>query len=236
MPAPQPAAAARTVTLPAISQKFQLSDDNFTRELTEKTLLVLHHTVGGTAESTFRYWQQDEGGPRSTVATPFLIDRDGAVYQVYDPHYWSYHLGIKDLPRGQMDRRSIGIELASEGALTKKNGKVLAFYNPSTGKGVTAKDPYYDHGVMWRGYRYFDEYERAQIDALVQLCEYLFLVFPQIPRRTPINHIEFDKRLYRFAGVIGHHQVRTDKTDVHPNFPWIEFCARLGVAQVSQPV
>jgi len=42
MPAPQPATAARTVTLPAISQKFQLSDDNFTRELTEKTLLVLH--------------------------------------------------------------------------------------------------------------------------------------------------------------------------------------------------
>ena len=152
MPAPPPATAVRPVTLPAISLRFQLSDDNYTKELTEKTLLVLHHTVGGTAESTF--------------------------------NYWSYHLGIKDLPRGQVDRRSIGIELASEGALTKKDGKVLAFYNPSTGKG------------------------------------------------TPINHVEFDKRLYQFDGVIGHHQVRTDKTDVHPNFPWIEFCARLGIEQV----
>jgi N-acetyl-anhydromuramyl-L-alanine amidase AmpD len=236
-PAPPP---TRTIALPRISVQHQLSDDNYTREITEKTAIVLHHTVGGSAYSTFKYWQEDVPAPgaapkRSTVATPFIIDRDGTVFQVHDPHYWSFHLGISDLPRGQMDRRSIGIELASEGALTKKDGKVLAFYNPNTKKGVTARDPYYDHGVEWRGYRYFDEYERAQIDSLVALCEYLFLVFPTIPRRTPLNHIEFNRKHYKFNGVIGHHQVREDKTDVHPNFPWIEFCSRLELEQVPSP-
>ncbi len=109
---------------------------------------------------------------------------------------------------------------------------MVAFYNEKTGKGIPVKDPFYDHGVEWRGYRFFDEYERAQIESLTQLCEYFVPVFLTIPRRTPINHIEFNRKLYQLNGVIGHHQVRTDKTDVHPNFPWIEFCSRLGIEQV----
>ena len=45
-------------------------------------LIFIHHTVGGTAFSTFDYWLKDrtKTGNRRMVGTAFIIDRDGTVY------------------------------------------------------------------------------------------------------------------------------------------------------------
>lgn len=52
---------------------------------------------------------------------------------------------------GRVDRRSIGIELASEGWLEERDGELPAFGRPFGGA-------VYDLGVPWREHRYFAAY------------------------------------------------------------------------------
>lgn len=97
-----------------VDQSMRLTPDQYIPERQEKDLVVLHHTVGGTARSTFEWWQT--GDREQRVATAYIIDRDGIIYEVFDPAHWAYHLGLKGAA-GAHDKRSIGIELASEGGL-----------------------------------------------------------------------------------------------------------------------
>lgn len=114
------------------------------------------------------------------------------------------------------NQQSIGIELASEGGLVKKSdGKLYAF----DGKQVV-RDAYVDLGFTWRGYQYYDAYEDKQIDSLNQLLDKLCTDF-SIPKVcTPKNQNRFDMSLLSFNGVITHCNLRSDKSDVHPQFPW----------------
>lgn len=77
---------------------------------TKKSLIVLHHTVGGSAKSTIDYWRSDPG----RIATACVVERDGNIFEVFDPKFWAFHLGLKGT-NGAVDKRSIGIEIASEG-------------------------------------------------------------------------------------------------------------------------
>lgn len=83
------------------------------QDVVPKTQLYLHHTVGGSAISTYNYWE----GKTNRVATAYIIERDGTIYEVFDPHYWAWHLGLKTASNTIANKQSIGIEIASEGAL-----------------------------------------------------------------------------------------------------------------------
>ena len=47
------------------------------------------------------------------VGAPYLVDRDGTVYQTFDDAEWIYHLGIPGT-NGYYDRTSVAIEFANE--------------------------------------------------------------------------------------------------------------------------
>lgn len=102
--------------------------------------------------------------------------------------------------------------MASEGWLEERGEELLAFGRPFAGA-------VYDHGERWRGHRVFAAYTAEQVGAVIRLVDHLCVVF-SIPRRTPGGHFDFDRALFGYRGVIGHHQVRADKTDLHPGFPW----------------
>jgi N-acetyl-anhydromuramyl-L-alanine amidase AmpD len=89
------------------------------------------------------------------------VERDGTIFEVFDPRFWAFHLGLAGTG-GSAERRSIGIEMASEGRLEERGEEV----------------------------------------------------------GTPGRHFDFDRALFGYRGVLGHHQVRADKTDLHPGFPW----------------
>ena len=46
------------------------------------------------------------------IATAYLVDTDGAIYEVFDPAFWAFHLGLQGT-KGKHDKRSIGIEIAT---------------------------------------------------------------------------------------------------------------------------
>lgn len=204
-----------------VDRSQRLTSSNYYSEVYAKDLIVLHHTVGATALSTIAWW---ESTPDSRIATAYVIERDGTIYETFDPRYWAHHLGVAGVGR-RIDRRSIGIELASEGPLTRTNDHFEAF-------GRRFDGAVYDQGSKWRGqYRYYAAYTPEQTRSAASLVDHLASVF-NIPRRTPQDRLSFDPSLYTFSGIIGHHHVRKDKTDLHPGFDWDLLCESCNVSPV----
>jgi len=110
-----------------------------------------------------------------------------------------------------------GIELASEGGLIESGGKLYSFDTVSP-KTVKPRDEAWDYSRPYRGYRHFDKYEEAQIDALTELIEHLCDRF-DIKRQVPHRFCQYyGDRLAQFEGIIGHSMVR-DKSDPAPVLP-----------------
>lgn len=183
----------------------RLSSDRYFPELQFKDLIVLHHTAGASAESTFHHWQNTP----SRIATAYIVERDGTILEVFSPQHWAFHIGagIRSL-----EKRSIGIEIASEGGLTEDGDDLLAFGRRFRGEA-------FDHGTPWRDFRFFAAYTSPQMESVNRLVRHLLVNFA-IPAQTPADHLTFSEDLRTFQGVVGHHHLRSDKSDVHPGFDW----------------
>lgn len=223
-----------------INRQLRLADNQYFKEETVKTNICLHHTVGGSAKSTFNYWQSNP----DRVATSYLIERDGTIYEVFDPLYWAHHLGLK-LPKNIIyNKRTIGIELASEGALRSGNElNILSKSKNFDDQYLYAfdidippfnrakklyqlwddKDKYFECGLQFRGYSFFDKYEEAQINSTIKLIKHLCEQF-SIPKKLIPNEdkFEFDVSiLYKdWCGIFTHANVRVDKSDLCPDWDW----------------
>jgi len=152
-----------------IVRTLRLPDSEFFSGTQRKTGIAIHHTVGGSAEASFRLWRRDQtnGGRPNLVGTAYLIDHDGTVFEVFDPAAWAYQFGLRWTPSARLafERRFIGIEIASEGALIKHDGQLYCFdrISPRTRK---PSDEAFDAERLYRGYRWFDRYEPAQLASL----------------------------------------------------------------------
>jgi hypothetical protein len=192
----------------------RLSPEQYFSVKQKKTGICLHHTVGGSAASSIDWWKRDN----QMVGTAYIIDRDGSVYQAFEPEGWAYQFGLKWPQQDKLafERRFIGIEIASEGGLIESGGNLYCFDKVSP-KTLKSKNEAFDFGRPYRGYRYFDKYESAQIDSAVQLVNYLLSTF-NIEKKIPARYMEFyGQKLKNFNGVIGHVNVREDKSDPLPD-------------------
>ena len=196
------------------SNKLALPADQYFPMGSTKTGISLHHTVGGSAASTVDWWKRDG----QMVGVAFIVDRDGTIYQVFDPDGWAYQFGLKwgDPDRMNFEKRFIGIEIASEGGLMESGGNLYSFgvVNPKT---LKSRSEAFDYGQPYRGFRYFDKYEPAQIDSVVQLVDSLLTTY-NIERKMPQKYMEYyGQNLKDFRGVLGHVNVREDKSDPLPD-------------------
>jgi N-acetyl-anhydromuramyl-L-alanine amidase AmpD len=199
---------------PPIDRTLRLPEGQFFQAAQPKDLIVLHHTVGASARSTFDHWSESA----ARIATAYLVERDGVIHEVFDPRFWAFHLGLAGTG-GRVDRRSIGIELASEGPLEERDGGFFAFGRPFQGT-------VFEHGSSWRDQgRFWAAYTQAQLESAIALVDHLCRVFG-VPRRTPADPFAFDPALFDFRGVVAHHQLRLDKSDLHPGFPWDDLMER----------
>ena len=197
-----------------MSKNLTLPADQYFQEGSQKTGIVLHHTVGGNASSTLSWWKTDG----QMVGTAYLIDKDGTIYEVFDPKGWAWQFGLKWTTEEKIkfEKRFIGIEIASEGGLIESDGKLYCF-DRITPKTLKTKDEAFDYGKDYRGYRYFDKYEDEQINSVINLINHLCQTFP-IPKKLPENFLEYyGKKLIDFEGIIGHTMVRSDKSDPAPD-------------------
>ncbi len=208
-----------------VKRTLRLPEKEYYQAKHPKDLIVLHHTVGGSARSTFNWWLTD---PKH-IATAYLLERDGTVYEVFPPECWAFHLGIKG-SKGAADKRSIGIEICSEGGLLERGGKFYCFDRVSERTRFTGK--IFDNKNTWRGYQYLADYTSKQRKVVPELVNYLIDRFPTIPRRVPRDSRGFSPKWVRFKGVIGHSHVRRDKSDVHLGVGWHNLVRESSLVQV----
>lgn len=204
---------------PIDASRLRLDRDQYYSTVKPKRLVVLHHTVGGSARSTWHWWMSD---PRH-IATAYLVERDGTIYECFPPQYWAWHLGIKDKAT---EMRSIGIELCSEGGLTQQGGSIFAF---KTQRELGDREALLSTGRIveflpaWRGFHFMDAYETAQIEAVSTLVPYLcdrFHIPHELPDDVALEAPADLRRWIGYSGVIHHAMLRSDKSDLHPGFPW----------------
>lgn len=200
------------------------SEERYFPEKHPKDLIILHHTVGASAISTIDAWKANH----RRIGTAYVVERDGTVHQVFPSECWAYHVGVKG--DRSLDKRSIGIEIASEGPLLEQNGKFYAFGRVS--KRAEYRGPVFTPAQPFRGHRHFAAYTPAAITATCELVEHLLSLY-SIPRQTPTDHTSASVAYRTYQGVLSHAQLRADKSDVHPGFDWPQLIARCNLATTA---
>lgn len=218
----------------SINNSLKFTPDNYFPVESEKSGICIHHTVGASAASSITYW----AGKQVKMGTAYVIDRDGTVYEVFDPKFWAWQFGLKSAgwsyeDRVNFEKRFVGIEIASEGALKESGGKLYCFdtVSPRTEKPFSEA---FDYGSDYRGYRYFDKYEPAQVDSLIELMNQLIGRFG-IDKKVPEDKLKYyGQEMKNFNGVIGHTMVRKDKTDPIPDLSfWNRVSGDCGLTDVT---
>lgn len=196
------------------------SDSQYYHDITEKTQIVLHHTVSGNSVSgDINWWEQTP----ARVATCVIVARDGTIHTLFSSKKWAHHLGIKrwvfnkfNIPsygaNKKLNKAAIGVELDSWGGLVKRNGK---FYR--TGNKEISADKVIDYGREIRGFRYYEKYTDEQIASTKYLLEYWNDKY-NIPLdyKTNMWNLNTDA-LEGVPGVWTHVSYRPDKSDCHPD-------------------
>lgn len=205
------------------------------QSVVEKKQIVLHHTAGGpTAQPVYESWKTSA----NKVATAFVIERNGQIYQMFDENHWAWHLGVQQNDRVRkfaqgLDACSIGIELCNFGYLTKVTEKHIggkSYYKTYVNSEIPS-DEVCDLGQMWRGMEYFHKYSAAQIISACKLVKYLAEKhkIPLSGFYTPqdnwfdINQEALDGN----PGLFNHSNYRTDKTDLSPQPEIIDALCKL---------
>lgn len=199
-----------------VNVDYTLSPEQYVRQEFEKDKLFIHYTVSGPdAKRVIKYW--DGNSPR--IATAFVISgrgpEEGAIYEAFNPDYWSYHLGVKG-SKGKLDRKSIGIEVCLWGRLNKKGDKFQNVYG-----GTVSNDEVLDLGYNWRGSQYYHKISDKQIEELEKLVCWIVEEY-----NIPVQDIDFGKDWCEYneelvkkgtPGIWNHTSVRKDKQDMYPD-------------------
>lgn len=185
-----------------------LNKDQYYPASYPKKRIILHHTAGGSAQSSIDWWNSTP----DHVATAFIIDRDGKVYQNFDPKYWAYALGLTG--GSSIEQTSIQIEICSWGPVqwdeSKKN--FVAVASPKT---IVPHEEVF--ACPYRGNKFYQCYTQAQIDACVTLMGKLVDDF-----KIPVQeHLEgfwtlSNTPLKVGSGIYSHTTFRKDKSDIFP--------------------
>jgi N-acetyl-anhydromuramyl-L-alanine amidase AmpD len=184
-----------------------------------KDLIVLHFTAGQSARSAFDAWRADS----TRVATAFIVDVDGTIYETFPPAKWAHHLGVKG--GTAQDKRSIGVELANVGPLkvSLTDPQILNWWPSGFGKAWCRLEETARYvKATYRGADFFASFPEAQTRAAAQLVHRLCDEF-SIPRALPpkSKRMEHDAAFFSsFQGVAAHHNFRSDKWDTGPAFDW----------------
>ena len=204
----------------------------FYKEKTKKDMIVVHSTIGvlmGDISTLTR--------DNNPISVSYLIGRNGVVYEIFSPEYWSYHLGQGSISGNKVNSsRSIGIELTNLGPLRNVNGNLETIYSRQQVKDangnikITAPDVYctVDHvneytklNVPFRGETYFCAYTNAQYKALNKLIRHLCSTYGIEMNFAGHSNIFTEPQAASFKGICSHVNYRpSGKWDVGPDFKW----------------
>jgi N-acetyl-anhydromuramyl-L-alanine amidase AmpD len=188
------------------------------QEETAKKKVVLHFTMG--------YLKGDIATlTRQHVSVPFVIGRNGVIYNLFASKYWSYHLGPGAMGGNTaMSRECIGIEISNIGPLKKIGDNLVTTYSDTDIYCSLAETQFYTKlNTRYRGFEYFATYTPAQYEAIRQLLKFLCAKYtlPKNFVNEPARYEVMTEDGFRnFTGIVSHVNCRKDKVDIGPAFEW----------------
>lgn len=183
----------------------------------DKVQIVLHFTMGylpgDVATLTKRNYH---------VSVPFIIGRNGIIYNLFSSQFWSYHLGEGAIGGNEIrSKATIGIEISNIGPLKRINDQLVTTYRDDDVYCSLDETQYYEQ-IAYRGYEYFASFTDAQYASLGTLLRYLtarfnltrgFLPEPRRYQAVP--------EVVDFNGIVSHVNYRQEgKWDIGPAFQW----------------
>lgn len=194
---------------------FALPRGQYVDEITKKDLIILHFTAGPSARSAFNSWTSNP----ERVATAYIIDPDGKIYETFDPARWAFHLGLET---NRHDKRSIGIEIANVGPLSPAPGdpKTLNWWPPKKHCGIADSASYVK--ASYRSHDFYAAFPAVQVESVVALVHHLCDTFGiKKELAPPEKRDQWDRAFFdKFTGIATHANFRKDKFDIGPAFDW----------------
>lgn len=188
------------------------------QEETAKKKILLHFTMG--------YLKGDIGTlTKQHVSVPFVVGRNGIIYNLFASKYWSYHLGPGAIGGNTaMSKECIGIEISNIGPLKKVGNNLVTTYSDQDIYCSLAETQYYTRlNTPYRGFEYYATFTAAQYEAIGKLIRFLCAKY-NLPK-TFIDPAERYKVMTEsgftsFKGIASHVNCRPDKVDIGPAFEW----------------
>lgn len=199
--------------------KSPLSNGQYLSWPYQKTVVFLHHTAGTSAQGAIAWWNQTP----ERIGTPYVIDRNGTIFETFDPKFWAYHLGVRGDDDSQ-EKNSIGIELVAAGAIREK-----MFYPLWPNKAGAIKIPDEDICQLDKPWVNGSTYHKYTDEQIISLCQLLFKIKADFksmvyPKSVSNKEFTFNKDVIAkdLKGIYGHNSVRPDKDDIFPQPNLIE--------------
>lgn len=180
-----------------------------------KDQVVLHYTLGYLKGDIASLTQADYH-----VSVPFVIGRNGVIYNLFHSGFWAYHLGPYAIGgNSTRSKRTIGIELSNIGPLNLTNEGMNTYYT-STYCNVGQAEAYVHQN--FRRFAYYATFTNAQYNSLIVLLRYLvskYEIAPDFLNETE-RYVSLDD-ISTKGGIVSHVNYRkTGKEDIGPAFDW----------------
>lgn len=190
----------------------------FYKEETKKERVVIHFTAGFLKGDIGTLTQQG-----NHVSVPFVLARDGTLYNLWSSKYWSYHLGAgAQGGNTEMSKSGVAIEISNIGFLTPNGNDLVTYYSNKDVYCSLNDTQYYQKVSPFRGQQYYATFTDAQYTSLIKLLRYLTATY-NIPRQflDPATRFDVVKDVASFKGITTHLNYRpSDKWDIGPAFDW----------------
>lgn len=202
-------------------------DSQYCKEVTNKTMICLHHTVSGQGvNGDIAWWRKTA----DRIGTAIIIGWDGKIYQCFSSKYWAYHLGVDNV---SLNKSTIGIEIDSWGGLVKDGTD----YYPAmwdtvkkkhiANKAVSPIKNVQTYEKPYRGFSAYEKYTDAQIESVRKLLIYWNGVY-KIPLNYNPDMWDYSERAMNgVPGIWSHVSYRKDKSDCHPQSELIQMLKSL---------
>lgn len=194
---------------------YKINDKNYYKSKYDKKQIIL---AGSLRKNNFHIKRLEKKDFGQTKTWPtFSINRQGNIYQHFDPKYYSDFIGDKDI-----DKQSISIVLENMG---------LLFYEYNSDKYLNSlhedcpEEFVYER--KWNGGTYWEKYTNEQFDSLVELCRNLCEQYNI--ELDSLGHNVFYDETKNFEGIITRSNIDNQYTDLNPSFNFKAFLQELDI-------
>lgn len=193
---------------------YVLSENNYIKEETKKTQIVIGHTFNDQMKHFFGWKHRYNGKYKKTAA--FTIDAAGFVYKHFEPKFKSDFFNSDDL-----NDKSIIILLENYGSLSKdvEKNQYITWLGDIYNKPKEVIDK------RWRNNKYWDSYTTEQFNSCLELIKDLCDEF-NIPKKVISHNTKIDN-FFDYSGVLYKSNLDKNFTDLNPSWGFEIFKEKL---------